>query len=358
MRKITYIEAIREAFDLALGRDSRVVLIGEGVPDPKNIFGSTVGLREKYGSRRVFDMPLAENGVTGICIGAAMTGLRPVMIHQRIDFSLLALDQIINNAAKWSYMFNGVVSIPLVIRVIVGRGWGQGPQHSQSLQAIFAQIHGLKVVMPTTAKDAKGMMLATIEDENPVIFIEHRWVHQIEDEVQEDYYTVPFGKARKIHDGSDVTIASFSFMSIETLKAGRVLDRHCGISADIFDMRSLSPLDIDSIIDSIKKTGKLILVDTASKFGSFSGELLSQVVERGFSYLKETPIRIAAPDHPAPTSHYMTENYYPEAVDIALRVIDVVNKDNCSDSILKTLRNKLKRDRPHDVPDLKFTGPF
>jgi len=341
-----------------LESDPRVVIIGEGVPDPKNIFGSTAGLREKYGTRRVFDMPLAENGVTGVCIGAAMSGLRPVMIHQRIDFSLLALDQIINNAAKWSYMFNGVTSVPLVIRLIIGRGWGQGPQHSQSLQAIFAQIPGLKVVMPTTARDAKGMMLAAIEDENPVIFIEHRWLHQIEDNVQDNYYITPFGKARKMYDGSDVTIAAFSYMSIEALKAGRALDVHCGISADIFDVRSLSPLDIDSIIDSIKKTGKLIVVDTASKSGSFSGELLSQVIERGFSYLKEAPVRIAAPDHPAPTSHYMADGYYPEATEIALKVVDMVHKDKCSVSMLATLRNELKRDRPHDVPDFKFSGPF
>ena len=180
-RYITYVEAIREALDQAMDLDSSVIVIGEGVPDPKAIFNSTAGLREKYGVERVFDMPLAENGLTGVCIGAAISGMRPVMIHQRIDFALLSVDQLINNAAKWYYMFNGKSNVPLVIRMIVGRGWGQGPQHSQSLQALFALVPGLKVVMPTTAHDAKGMMMAAIKDNNPVIFIEHRWLHHVKD---------------------------------------------------------------------------------------------------------------------------------------------------------------------------------
>jgi pyruvate dehydrogenase E1 component beta subunit len=154
-----------------MAQDPRVIVIGEGVPDPKAMFGTTAGLRERFGGERVFDMPLSENGATGFCIGAALSGMRPVMVHQRIDFALLAMDQLVNNAAKWHYMFNGKASVPLVVRVIVGRGWGQGPQHSQSLQGLFAQIPGLRVVMPTTAHDAKGMLMAAIADKGGRIMV-------------------------------------------------------------------------------------------------------------------------------------------------------------------------------------------
>jgi pyruvate dehydrogenase E1 component beta subunit len=203
-RDITYAQAIREGLDNAMDRDSSVIVIGEGVPDPKAIFNTTAGLREKYGAQRVFDMPLSENGVTGICIGAALSGMRPVMIHQRIDFALLAMDQLVNNAAKWHYMFNGKASVPLVVRVIVGRGWGQGPTHSQNLQAWFAHIPGLKVVMPASAEDAKGLLLASIFDENPVLFLEHRWLHNLSGTVPEESFQIPIGNARIVRHGAAV----------------------------------------------------------------------------------------------------------------------------------------------------------
>ena len=167
-RKITFAEAIREGTDQCMGNDSSVFIMGLGVPDPKGIFGTTTGLREKYGEKRVLDMPVSENGMTGIAIGSALTGMRPIMTHQRRDFMLLALDQIINNAAKWHYMFGGQMSVPLVVRLLVGQGWGQGPQHSQSLQAIFAHIPGLKVVMPFSPYDAKGLLVSAVEDNNPI----------------------------------------------------------------------------------------------------------------------------------------------------------------------------------------------
>jgi len=218
-RPLSYAQAIREGLDQAMEKDARVIVIGEGVPDPKAIFDTTAGLRDKYGDRRVFDMPLAENGMTGICIGAALSGLRPVMVHQRVDFALLAMDQLINNAAKWHYMFDGKASVPLVVRMIVGRGWGQGPQHSQSLQAMFAQAPGIRVIMPTTAYDAKGMLISAIEDNNPVLFIEHRWLHNIEGDVPDGDVRVPIGKAQKMKMGTDVTIISMSYMTIEALHA-------------------------------------------------------------------------------------------------------------------------------------------
>lgn len=356
-RTITFAEAIREGLDQSMAADSRVIVIGEGVPDPKAIFGTTAGLRQKYGDRRVFDMPLAENGLTGACIGAAMSGMRPVMVHQRIDFALLAMDQLINNAAKWHYMFDGKVSVPLVVRMIVGRGWGQGPQHSQSLQAMFAQAPGLRVVMPSTAHDAKGMLIAAIEDDNPVLFIEHRWLHTIADAVPESMYRVPLDKARLLHEGSDVTIAAFSYMAIEALSAARALLASMSISAEVLDMRSASPLDSRSVIESVQKTGRLVVADTATHSGSIAGELISRVTEQTFDSLKARPVRMASPDHPAPTSHFMNEHYYPTARTIADAVLELLGRAGESGDY-RQLCQLTQRSGPHDTPNREFRGPF
>lgn len=356
-RHLKYADAIREGLDQALEKDSRVIVIGEGVPDPKAIFNTTAGLRERYGSGRVFDMPLAENGMTGICIGAALSGLRPVMVHQRIDFALLALDQLINNAAKWHYMFDGKASVPLVVRMIVGRGWGQGPQHSQSLQAIFAQVPGVKVVMPTTAHDAKGMLIAAIEDDNPVLFIEHRWLHHVKDNVPENYYRVPIGKARVLHEGADVTVAAFSYMVFEALIAARALLSSMGIRVEVIDMRSVRPLDVATVLDSVRKTGRLIVADTAFKSGSIAGELISQVTEQAFNALNSAPVRIASPDHPTPTSPFMAEYYYPGPKTISDAVIDLMGHNKNTDGY-RNLSVLMARSGPHDVPNREFSGPF
>jgi pyruvate/2-oxoglutarate/acetoin dehydrogenase E1 component len=357
LRKISYVEAIREALDQSMAQDKRVIVIGEGVPDPKAIFNSTLGLQEKYGKDRVFDMPLSENGVTGACIGAAISGMRPVMIHQRVDFALLSLDQLINNAAKWYYMFNGKCHVPLVIRMIVGRGWGQGPQHSQSLQALFSQVPGLKVVMPTTAHDAKGMMVAAIKDNNPVIFIEHRWLHPIVDVVPESIYEVPLNCAKIICEGSDITIAAFSYMTLEALIAARALLSMTGISVELIDMRSIRPLDSQTVIDSVRKTGRLIVADTAYKTGSIAAELISQVAEEAFASLKAAPVRLCSPDFPTPTAPSMTEDYYPTPGTIAKAVINLLGKD-CTTSLYQDLIIAITRKGMHDIPNQEFKGPF
>jgi len=356
-RQLTFVEAIRESLDQAMEQDSRVIVIGEGVPDPKAIFNTTAGLREKYGPRRVFDMPLAENGLTGACIGAAMSGIRPVMIHQRIDFALLAMDQLINNAAKWHYMFDGKASVPMVVRMIVGRGWGQGPQHSQSLQAMFAQVPGIKVIMPTTAYDAKGMMVSAIEDNNPVLFIEHRWLHHVKDSVPDTYYRVPIGKARLIHEGSDVTVAAFSYMVFEALIAAKSMFAEMGVGLDVIDMRTVRPLDVESVLASVQKTGRLIVADTAFRTGSIAGELISQVVEKAFSALKAPPVRIASPDFPTPTSPFMAEHYYPSPQTIADAALDLLGNSKESDSY-RRMSATFVRSGPHDAPNREFSGPF
>ncbi|WP_020484838.1 alpha-ketoacid dehydrogenase subunit beta [Methylomonas sp. MK1] len=354
VRLMSYGEAIREALDDALAQFPDMLLIGEGVPDPKTIFATTQGLREKHGADRVLDMPLAENGMTGICIGAALAGMRPVLVHQRIDFALLSVDQLVNNAAKWHYMFDGQQQVPLVIRVIIGRGWGQGPQHSQSLQAMFAQVPGLKVVMPTTAGDAYHFMLAAIADNNPVLFIEHRWLHHIIGEVDKQAPAAGLDGAAVMREGRDVTLAAFSHMSIEALKAATTLAEH-GIDAEVLDMRCVSALDVESVAASLAKTGgKLLIADCAPEMASSGHQLLSKLVLAHGDSLKQAPRLIVYPNHPVPTSHYVANHYYPGAEQIASAVLEMLGRSELTASVIGALQSDL----PKDQPDRSFVGPF
>ena len=334
-----------------MAKDPSVYIMGLGVPDPKGVFGSTLGLQEKFGEDRVMDMPVAENGMTGIAIGSALNGMRPIMTHQRIDFALLSIDQIVNQAAKWHYMFGGLKSIPIVIRLIIGRGWGQGPQHSQSLQAWFAHVPGLKVVMPSTPYDAKGLLISSIEDNNPVIFIEHRWLYNIEDEVPEGIYRVPLQKCRIVRKGADISIVALSYMVIEAIRAADILIKD-GIEAEIIDIRTLNPLDKQLILNSIKKTGRLIVVDTGWKTGGFAAEVISLAAEEVFSELKCTPQRITLPDCPTPTTQALANKYYPRAI----HIVEVARKILGIKGEIFDL--KMKEPLPLDVPDKEFTGPF
>jgi pyruvate dehydrogenase E1 component beta subunit len=348
-RSIKYFEAIREATDLCMAKDPNVYVMGLGVPDPKGIFGTTLGLAAKYGAERVLDMPAAENGMTGVAIGTALAGMRPIMIHQRVDFALLAIEQIVNQAAKWHYMFGGQGKVPMVIRLIVGRGWGQGPQHSQSLQAWFAHVPGLKVVMPATPADAKGLLVSSVEDDGPVIFLEHRWLHGIVGEVPEGDYRVPIGKARVAREGSDVTLVAHSYMTLEALRAADLLYR-VGISAEVVDLRSIRPLDQPAILRSVAKTGRLVACDTGWTTCGVSAEILSLVAERAFSVLRAPPRRVALPDIPTPTSPALANHFYPRARDIVHTVLELVGRDAMLAIEPSTT--------PLDVPDPTFAGPF
>lgn len=353
-RRILQGEAIREALEQAMEADPSVVLIGEGVPDPKNIFGTTAGLRDRFGSQRVFDMPLAENGMTGIAIGAALAGLRPVMIHQRIDFMLLCMDQLINNAAKWRFMFAGQANVPLVVRTIVGRGWGQGAQHAQALHALFAHIPGLQVALPVSANDAKGMLMSALRDKNPVLFIEHRWLHGLADYVPAAPYTTPLHGAAVRRQGTDITLAAFSYMVVEALLAAEALARH-GISVEVIDMRMARPLDVQTVAQSVRKTGRLLVADIGWKVAGIGAELVAAVTETAWTSLKNPPARIALPDLPAPTSHFLAADYYPDATSIALAIVEQLDAGHVSQ---EQLRDDLKRNTPADVPQREFTGPF
>lgn len=350
-RQLKYLEAIREATEQAMERDSSVYIIGLGVPDPRGIFLTTTGLLEKYGANRVLDMPLSENAMSGIVLGSALVGMRPIITHQRVDFTLVAMEQIVNQAAKWHYMFDGKAKAPMVVRMIIGRGWGQGPQHSQSLQAWFAHIPGLKVVMPTTAHDAKGLLAAAIEDDNPVIILEHRWLYNIADAVPEEYYTTPIGKARVMREGSDVSIVGTSYMSLEALRAAEILAKD-GVSAEVIDLRTIQPWDKEAVMTSVGKTGRLVVTDTGGKAFGISAEVVASVMESSFSALKAAPVRIALPDYPCPTSPALSAHYYPRAGNIVMEVKRMLGLPPETDSLNIMPGQKL------DVPDSSFKGPF
>jgi len=350
-RELHLYEAIREAIDICMEDDPSVYILGLGVPDPKGIFGTTLGLQEKFGADRVMDIPCAENTMTGVALGSSLVGFRPIITHQRVDFSLLSLDQIVNQAAKWHYMFSGQSSAPMVIRMVIGRGWGQGPQHAQSLEAWFAHIPGLKVVAPTTPFDAKGLLIESVRDNNPVIFFEHRWLHNITGPVPEGSYTVPIGKGRMVKEGDDVTIITFSYMVLEAMKAADFLLKY-NIHCEIIDLRSLRPLDTDIIFTSVKKTGRLLVIDNDWKTGGFGAEIISTVVEQTFGYLKEPPHRIGFPECPSPCSPALAEFFYPHAKDIVKTVMKMMKKE-ISDGEIPQMHTG-----PLDVPDASFTGPF
>lgn len=353
-RILTYGDALREAFDVCLQDDPNVYLIGLGVPDPKGIFGTTLGLAEKYGDQRVMDMPVSESAVTGVAIGSALLGMRPVMSHQRVDFALMATDQIINNAAKWQYMFGGATKMPLTIRMIIGRGWGQGPQHAQNLQALYMHIPGLKVVMPSSPADAKGLMIASIKDNNPVIFMEHRWLHNVKGHVDEGIYCTPIGKGKIVHAGNDITIVATSYMTLQALKAAEQL-RKAGIHAEVIDLRTIKPIDEEIILESVKKTGRLVVVDSGYLTGGVASEISAIVSEKAFEYLKSAIKRIATPDCPSPTSRALIKYYYPNVNTIIGEVLTSLNikPDAKMESLLF-----VAEPTHYDVPDQSFTGPY
>lgn len=356
-RIINAAQALLEGMDICLERDRNVFLMGEGVADPKGIFGTTLGLLQKYGPDRVIEMPVAENGLTGIAIGAAMTGMRPVMVHQRVDFALLALEQIFNNAAKAHYVSNGRHKVPLVIRMIIGRGWGQGPAHSQSLETLFAYMPGLKVVMPTTAYDSKGMLIAAVEDDNPVVILEHRWFHFVTGAVPAGYYTAPLDGPRKVRSGGDVTLVANSYMLYEAMRAADALES-AGIGVDLFDLRVLRPLKLDAILDSVRRTGRLVMADTGFKFLGIGAEVTAAVAESAFSSLKAAPIRVGLPDHPTPSSRVLAAEFYPSALDLveAVRQVCSLPAERLT-GVVAQIREIMDR-LPVDVPDPAFRGPF
>lgn len=322
----SYRDAIREALYQALELDPKVFVMGEGVDDPGGVFGTTLNLHKDFGRNRIFDLPIAENSFTGIAVGAAISGMRPVVVHMRMDFLLLSMDQIVNHASKWHYMFGGRQRVPLVIRSIIGRGWGSAAQHSQSLQGLFMHVPGIKIVMPSNAYDAKGLLLSSIADNNPVMFIEHRWLYDQKQHVPEEIYTIPFGKGMIKKEGKDVTVVSISFMVPESMQAAKRLQEE-GIDIEVIDPRTLKPLDIELIVSSIKKTGRVIITDMGWKTGGVASEISAMINESAFEYLKAPILRVTLPDTPTPASPVLEKGFYPTSDNIVRAVKSLLGRD-------------------------------
>jgi pyruvate dehydrogenase E1 component beta subunit len=280
---------------------------------------TTRNLLEAYGPERVIDTPVSENAITGAAVGAALVGMKPIVVHPRMDFLMYALDPIINQAANWHYMCGGRSSVAMVIWAIINRGGEQAAQHSQALQSLFAHIPGLKVVMPSTPFDAKGLLIASIKDENPVIFIDDRWLYPIVGEVPEEVYEIPLGKGMIRRKGKDVTVAATSFMVHEALRAARTLKGE-GFDVEVLDLRSVKPLDKKLLYTSVKKTGRLVVADASWKTCGLAGEIAALVMEDLYSFLKAPVLRVTLPDVPAPASSALEKAYYPTAGSIVAAV--------------------------------------
>jgi len=346
-RKITYCQAINEAISQEMERDPTVFIYGIGVSDHKRIFGSTGGLVEKFGLQRCFDTPLSEDGMTGFGLGAAINGLRPIHVHARVDFLLLCMNQLANMISSCRYGSGGKLHVPLVIRAIIGRGWGQTFQHSKSMHSVFAHIPGLKVVIPTTPADAKGLLISAIRNNDPVLFIEHRWLYYAIEEVDEQPYSVPLGKARILRPGSNITVVGVSWMNVEVLKAADVLQSKHGVSVEVVDPRTISPLDDELITKSVSKTGRCIVADNDWLHCGFSAELAARISESCFARLKSPVKRIGFAFTPCPSARHLEDRFYPNAADIVRAV----------ENMLGLEPTEMTDDDMYSY-EKKFKGPF
>jgi pyruvate dehydrogenase E1 component beta subunit len=337
MRGLDFCDAIREAMWQEMERDPTVFVYGIGVPTHAKIFGTVRGLSERFGPARCFDTPISEEAMTGFGLGAAINGLRPIHIHIRVDFLLLAINQLVNMVSTCSYSTRGQVKVPLVIRAVVGRGWGQGYQHSKSLHSYFAHIPGLKVVLPTTPRDAKGLLISAIRDDNPVVFIEHRWLYWAVEDVPEDPFTIPIGEGRILRPGKDITVVATSWMNVEALLAAKILSR-AGVEVEIVDPRTIAPFDDTLAAESVRKTGHCIVADNDWVDCGFSAEAASRISEKCFGSLKSPVTRIGFAQTPCPTVRCLENEFYPNAAKIVraveaklgLKPMDLSKEDFCS----------------------------
>jgi acetoin:2,6-dichlorophenolindophenol oxidoreductase subunit beta len=319
-KKLSYRNAINEALSQEMERDNKIFTYGIDVADHKRIFGSTTGLLEKFGTQRVFSTPLSEEALLGFGLGAAINGLRPINVHIRVDFLLLAINQLVNMVASYHYGSDGKIKIPLVIRAIIGKGWGQSYQHSKSLQSFFAHIPGLKVVMPTTPADAKGLLISAIRDNNPVVVLEHRMLYDIEDDVPVKPIPIPLGVGQILKKGKDITIVATSYSIVEAMKAAAVLEKR-GVSVEVVDPRSIYPLDKELIIKSVEKTGHCIIADYDWTFCGFSAEVATVIYEKLSHKLKSEITRSGfAPTH-CPCTRPLEDKFYTDAIDL-IRIVE------------------------------------
>jgi len=348
-RIITFADAINEALSQSMQKDKNVIIMGLGVDDPGGVFGTTKDLIKKFPKDRVFDMPTSENAFTGFAIGLAISGKKPVISHQRVEFSLLSMEQIINQASKWFYMSGGKAPVPMVIRLIIGRGWGQGPQHSQSLEVLFSHIPGLKVVCPSTPFEAKGMLIESIKDKNPVIFFEHRWLHLTKGFVPKKMYSIPLNGPRLMKKGSDITIISFSYMLIECLTVCKILSDN-NVKAEVMNISVLNPLSIKKIINSVKKTKRVLIVDNGWKNYGIGSEIFARLFEN-FTKTKIICERMGIADSPIPSTISLSKHSYPTKFTIIKKIEKILKKK-------LIIKQKYISKIPSDQPDKSFLGPF
>ena len=322
-RRLTYSQAIREAHAQLMASDPRVFLAGQGLWSPWYAGGTLEDLDREFGRERVLDSPVSENAVTGMAIGAALAGLRPIVFHPRMDFMLLAVDPIVNQAANWSYLFAGQIAVPLVIRAVINRGGEQGAQHSQALHGMFMHVPGLKVVMPSTPADAKGLLTAAVEDPNPVLYIDDRWLYSLAGDVPEELYATPIGRAAVHRTGADVTLIGVSYMAEKAREAAVALAAE-GVSAEVIDLRSLKPWDRETVLASVRKTRRAVVCDPGWRTAGASAEFAAAISAEAFHDLEAPVERVTLPDAPAPTSCTEEQAYYPgapEVVRAALRTL-------------------------------------
>lgn len=326
-RNLTYLEAIREAMIQIMEQDSDVYLMGEDVAEYGGAFGVSAGMLKKFGKNRIINTPISEDAIVGVAAGSALTGMKPIVEIMFSDFITIAMDEIANQAAKIRYMFGGKASVPFVLRTAGGGGTGAAGQHSQSLEALVAHIPGLKVVMPSCPYDAKGLLVASIKDNNPVIFIEHKLLYKNKkyiEHVPEQLYEIPLGAGEIKRTGKDITVVAASYMVKKSLEAAIILSAEDGIDCEIIDLRTLRPLDVNIILNSIEKTGKLLCVEEACGFGGFMGEVVSQVVEKGFDYLDAPILRVSGKNCPVPYSPVLEDEMIPNIERIKKGVYDVL----------------------------------
>jgi pyruvate dehydrogenase E1 component beta subunit len=349
-KKTIFTDVIRETLSQELSSDDSLIVMGLGVNDPKGVFGTTLGLVERFGTHRVFETPTSENAMLGIAVGLAIKGHRVVLVHQRLDFFLLAFDQLINAATKWNFMFGGQTPIPITIRLILGRGWGQGPTHSQNLHALFAHLPGIKVVMPAFARDAGPLLSSSIRSDSPVIFLEDRWLHfQEQGEILES--SISIGRHSVVRNGSDCTVIASGFMTIEAMRTASALEE-LGVSIHVVDLRTLKPLDVPFLVREVEKTGKAVIADSGPSFANFGKEIAYQINRAMFGGLEHWPIVVSGRDAHEPTSHGVIGEFKVSASDIAIAVFSALNRE----PDVKVLQ-KLKLEK-WDVPNEEFTGPF
>ena len=346
-----FAEAIRETLREEFLRDDSLILMGLGVNDPKGVFGTTLDLYKEFGKHRVIETPTSENAMLGVAIGLALAGHKVVSVHQRLDFFLLAMDQLINGASKWNFMFGNQTPIPITIRLVLGRGWGQGPTHSQNLHALFTHLPGVKVVMPSKASEVGPLLSSAINDPNPVIFLEDRWLHLQEIGEQNPLTNISLSSHSIVKEGRDFTIIASGFMTIESLRAAFALE-NMGISAEVIDLRTLKPIDIDFLCKRVSKTRRVLIADSGPSFGNYGKEISYLLTKKLFKELILPPIVISSRDDHEPTSHGVIREFKVSSLDIAKTIANIFGIE-ISMEIVSSLFDDLA-----DVPNIDFRGPF